>query len=273
VGHELTRILSDVHFGDRACRVRSFSQLRPCLDGAGSLVFNGDTLDTRPGKHPERTALLRGEVLDFAASAGPAVTFLSGNHDPDISGQHALEFAGGLILVTHGDVLFDSIVPWSKDAPVIRSRLTAALAALPGDEAASLEGQLRAFRSVSASVPQLHQSETNPLRYAVRVAGDTVWPPYRALAILRAWREAPARAAALARRHRPKARFIIIGHTHRPGVWRTHSGVIVINTGCFSRPFEAMAAEISPGGICVRRVERRGGAFHPGRPVAEFPLP
>jgi predicted phosphodiesterase len=272
VGDQLIRIVSDVHFADRGSRVRSLSQLRPLLDGATSFVLNGDTLDTRRGKNPQRTAQVRREVLDYFGSAGTPVTFLTGNHDPDLSGQHALEFAEGRVLVTHGDVLFDDIVPWSKDAPVIRRKIMAALAALPGDGSQRLEGQLDAFRAVSASIAQLHQSETNPLRYMVRLAGDTIWPPDRALKIIRAWREAPGRAAALARTHRPKARFVVIGHTHKPGIWRTPSGIVVVNTGAFCRPFGAMAAEISSDRIRVRRVETRGRDFHPGRAVAEFPL-
>jgi predicted phosphodiesterase len=273
VGSQLIRIVSDVHFAEHGSRVRSLSQLRPLLDGASQFVFNGDTLDTRHGKNPPRTARMRSEVLDFFGSAGTPVTFLTGNHDPDLSKLHALEFAGGRVLVTHGDVLFDSIVPWSKDAAVIREKIVTALAAVPEDGGRRLEGRLKAFRSVSASIPQLHQSETNTLRYAIRLAGDTVWPPNRVLKVLRAWREAPVRAAAFARSHRPTARFIVIGHTHRPGVWKTESGIVVVNTGSFCRPFGAMTAEISADRIRIRHVEEKGGEFRPGQDVAEFPLP
>jgi predicted phosphodiesterase len=270
VGADLIRVISDLHYGDRSCRVRSLSQLRPLLDGASSLLFNGDTLDTRQGRNPQRTALKRREVLDFFASAGLPVIFLTGNHDPDFSPHHAAEFESGRILITHGDVLFDTIVPWAKNAPEIRRRILEALLALPGDAGSKLDGRLRAFRSVAASLPQKHQMEPDPLRYALSLAGETVWPPHRVLSILRAWREAPGRAAALARRHRPKARFIAIGHTHLPGVWRTASGVVVVNTGSFCRPFGAMVLEISPGRLRVRHVEAKGQAFHPGAEVARF---
>jgi predicted phosphodiesterase len=64
----------------------------------------------------------------------------------------------------------------------------------------------------------------------------------------------------------------VVGHTHRPGVWRTPSGVVVINTGSFCRPFGAATAEVSADHLRVRRVEKRGDAFHPGRTLAEFPL-
>lgn len=266
------RIVSDVHYADRSSRVRSLDQLRPLLEGAAAFVFNGDTLDTRPDRNPARTAMRRREVLDFFAGAGTPVTFLTGNHDPDLSRLHAVEFGGGRVLVTHGDVLFDAIVPWAKDAPAIRQKILAALAAIPAGSGSRLEGRLAAFRSVAATIPQRHQSEPDPLRYALRLAGDTVWPPQRLLSILRAWREAPGRAAALARGHRPRARFIVIGHTHIPGVWRTASGIVVVNTGSFCRPFGAMAAEVAADSIRVRRVAFARGGFRPGSTVAEFGL-
>jgi predicted phosphodiesterase len=273
VGSRITRIISDVHYGDRSSRVRSLGQLRPLLAGADAFILNGDTLDTRPDRNRERTEAMRREVLDFFGSSGIPVTFLTGNHDPDVSRIHELGLEGGQILVTHGDVLFESIVPWSQDAPMIRSKVIAALAAAPDDGTCALESRLSAFRSVAGSIPQRHQSERDPLKYALRLAGDTVWPPDRALKILRAWREAPGRAAALARKHRPKAKFVFIGHTHKPGIWKMASGVVVINTGSFSRPFGALVAEVQAAGIRIRKVEAKGGEFRPGRTVAEFSLP
>lgn len=272
MGSPLIRIVSDVHYADRSSRVRSLRQMRPLLEGATSFVLNGDTLDTRAGKNPVRTKEKRREVLEHFGSVGVPVTFLTGNHDPDLSGEHALEFEEGRVLVTHGDVLFDTIVPWSHDARMIKRMVVAALAEIPAEEAGKLDRQLGAFRAVSAAVPQRHQSEPNLFRYGIRLANDTVWPPWRALSILRAWREAPGRADALARKHRPKAAFVLIGHTHKPGVWRMKSGLVVVNTGSFCTPFGAMAADIGSGMVRVRHVESRGGEFHPGASVAEFPL-
>ena len=272
MGAPITRIVSDVHYGERSSTVRSFGQVAPLLGGAAALVFNGDSFDTRPSKDPQVTAELRREILEFSRSAGIPVSFVTGNHDPDFSENHSVEFADGRIFVTHGDVLFDNIVPWSQDAGVMRTRVIAALAALPDKGACTLEERLAVFRSVSASIPQRHQAEKNPIRFALRLAGDTVWPPGRFLTILKAWREAPGRAEALARAHRPKARFVVMGHTHKPGVWGTPPGVVVINTGSFSRPFGSVAADISGDGIRVRRVESRGGEFRACPTIAEYPL-
>ena len=264
----LIRVVSDVHFADRASRVRALSELAPLLEGADSFVFNGDTLDTRPGPDNARTQSLRAQVLGFFAKSARDVTFLTGNHDPDLSGKHLLDAAQGRVLVTHGDILFDAIVPWSSESSRIRGRVIAALASLPADRAERLEGRLQAFRMVAASIPQRHQSERNPIKYAVRLAGDTVWPPNRAVSILRAWRDAPERAAKLAERHRPAARVVLIGHVHKPGVTRTPSGTVVVNTGSFCPPFGAVAADITDSAVRVRRVEMARGAFRLG-PVFE----
>ncbi len=174
--------------------------------------------------------------------------------------------------MTHGDILFKNIVPWGRDAGLIGRRMAAELAARPPLAAWPLEDQLELIRRIAASIPQRHQAEHNGLKYLVRFALDCAWPPHRALKVLRTWRDLPRLASALARQHRPRARFAIVGHTHRPGVWRTASGVVVINTGAFCRPFGALAVDLEPRRLAVRRVEARGGGYQAGKVVAEFPL-
>ncbi len=269
---ELTRILSDLHYGDRASTVDQLTQLRPLLAGVTRLVLNGDTLDTRPGPRPEHTAECQAAVLAFFSREVAQATFLSGNHDADFSPLHHLELAGRGVFVTHGDIFFDDIVPWGADAPVIGRLIAAGLAALPAAQQHELDSRLAVFRRVAASIHQRHQSERHRLKYALRFLADIAWPPLRAFRILRAWRQAPGLAAAFARRHRPAAQFIVAGHTHRPGVWRDRTGVTVINTGSYTRPFGGTCIDLAEGRLTVRRVERRRGAFHPGRPLAEFPL-
>ncbi len=268
----LIRIFSDVHYGDRGSRVRSLDQLSPLVHGPGALVLNGDLLDTRPGPDPDRTRADRIAAQDFFARAGTPTTFVTGNHDPDLSTVHALELAEGRLLATHGDVLFDDIVPWGRDAAVISRRIHAEFAAIPAEAAPLLERRLAALRRVAAAIPQRHQSERHLLRYLAGLAADTLWPPHRLRSVLRAWRELPERAAALARDHRPRARFIVVGHTHRPGIWTTPSGVVVINTGSFGPLLGGLLADVVPGALRIRRIESRRGEFHAGDKVAEFAL-
>lgn len=266
------RIFSDIHFGDRMSQVTSFGQLEPLLQGVSGVVLNGDTLDTRAGDDPAQTRRWRAQAAAFAASSPAPVTFLTGNHDADCSGLHCLDLAEGRVFLTHGDILFDNIVPWGRDAGPIRARLAAALAELPPAARENLEERLRTYRSVAAGIRQRHQTERNPVRYHLRLAHDTMWPPHRFWRIPWAWMVAPRRAAALLRRHRPRARFIVLGHTHRPGIWRMRGGVTVINTGSFTRPWGACAVDLGGGELVVRRIEARGGRFHPGAVQARLAL-
>ena len=272
VAADFIRIFSDLHYGDPASRARRLAQLRPLLDGVTHLVLNGDTLDTRPSPRPHFTAEKRAEVLEFFTQQVPQVTFLTGNHDPDFSAQHTLDLAAGQIFVTHGDILFDNIVPWGRDAPVIGRKISAGLADLRPSEREHLDQRLAVWRRVAAEIPQRHQAKPRGLSYAAGFIADTVWPPLRILRVLQAWRDEPKRAAELVRRHRPQAKFVLLGHTHRPSVRHEPSNITVLNTGAFCPPFGCHAVDVTANRLTVRRIEEHRGEFHAGNSVAEFPL-
>lgn len=262
------RIFSDLHYGDRASTLRSLDALTPLFDGASELVFNGDTLDTRPGPDANESAV----VEEFLRRAGVPFTLLTGNHDPDFSTQHALVLAGGEVFVTHGDVLFEDIVPWSQDAALARQLVERELDALEPAERSNLFARLIAYRRAAAAIPQRHQSERHAAKYFLAYVADTVWPPTRLLRILRAWREAPQRAAELVREQRLPARFFAMGHTHRLGSIRTPNGLVVLNTGSFSAPGAAGVIDVSHDRVALRRIHRRGQEYRLADVLAEFPL-
>ncbi|HVU33067.1 MAG TPA: metallophosphoesterase [Opitutaceae bacterium] len=269
---ELTRVFSDIHYGDRASRVRDLAQLTPLMREVDALVFNGDTMDTRTGPRPQHTEECRRAVVDLVARTDAPVTFLTGNHDPDISSRHWHELAGGEVLVVHGDVLFDDIVPWGRDARLIRERIASAAGTADDRKRLSLDDRLRIWREVAGSIPQRHQSERDPMRYAFHFAVDTIWPPTRFVQIIQAWRTEADRAVALLREQRPRAKYILLGHTHRPTIRRIAGGPIVINTGSFTAPFGGYAVDVASRQLRVRRIQYQQGLFQPGTAVAEFPL-
>lgn len=269
---DVIRILSDLHYGDRGSRIRSLPSLTPLFEGASSLLLNGDTVDTRLGPDPAATAELRRAVLDFFSRSAPPTTFLTGNHDPDISSCHTLDLAGGQIFVTHGDIIFDDLVPWGQDATFARQQLREQLAALPAEVRDLLDSRLAVYRRVAAMIPQRHQSERNPWKYTASYIKDTVWPPHRVLRVLRAWHRAPGLAAELTRRYRPQARFAVIGHIHHPGYWRMPNGVTVLNTGSFGLPLGGCVIDVQADRVTLRRIKQRRGEFRLGRTVAEFAL-
>jgi predicted phosphodiesterase len=275
------RIFSDLHLGDRGCRVRTLGQLAPLFDGADALVLNGDSLDTRPGPvHLSATALAaanadtaaqRAGLLDFLAHHAPPTTILTGNHDPDISAQHTLDLADGQIFVTHGDIFFDDIVPWSRDVSIMRKLLALEFAALTPDERRRLDLRFAAFRRVCAGVPQRHHSALNPFLYTFSVLADVAWPT-RTFAVFRAWRQIPALASAFLSTHRPHARFLLMGHTHRPGIVQAPGGFTIINTGSFCAPSKACAVDLTAEKLILRRIVSDGGGVRFGATLATFAL-
>lgn len=269
---QVTRIISDLHYGDRASRITRLSLLRPLFAGVDRLVLNGDTLDTRPSPTPARTLELTAEVRAFFPAEVPRVDLLTGNHDPDITAQHHVDLDRGAVFATHGDVVFEDLVPWGLDAKVARMLVAEQLAALDRGAIATLEERLVAFRRAAAAIPQRHQSEPHGWRYLQHFLRDTVWPPTRSLRVLRAWRELPRRAESVVRRYRPNTQCIIVGHTHRPGYWTRENGLLIINTGSFCPPLGAWAVDLTESEIALRPIVRRGDEFHPGAVRRRFSL-
>lgn len=263
------RIFSDLHYRDSESRLQSLDTLLPLLDGADQVVLNGDTLDTQPPAAPADLAEVR---AFFTRHTGP-VTFLSGNHDPDISDRAELSLQDGRVWITHGDVFFDNIAPWSSLRAEMARRLATLTRDLPAVEHGRLETRLRLNRLACLRLPEPHDRSHRSLTTRVARLTHTLFPPHRLLAMLRAWCATPALARRLAGEQRPRARLVVLGHTHHPGVWKDRaSGVTVVNTGTFCPPFGARFVELQGDRVRVVRIVWRGGAFHPGRTVAEFPL-
>jgi predicted phosphodiesterase len=271
VSNAQVRIISDLHYGDRVSAVTDFSQLAPLLANTQTLILNGDTTDTRPGPDPELKLRVLTELEAFTRQSTADISLITGNHDPDISQIHLAEIANGQVLVTHGDILFENIVPWGRDAALATELVNQARNRTSmGSE--RLESLLQAHRLAAAGIPQRHQSERNGLRYFTSFLTDTIWPPKRIFHILNSWRTFPARAEALVSAHRPKARFLIGGHTHWPGIWRRPDGLIVINTGSYCPPSGRLMVELDEVQLRVRRIVNRRGDFLPGAIVAQFAL-
>src|SRR5205807_152381 len=101
----------------------------------------------------------------------------------------------------------------------------------------------------------------------VRLALREGWPPWRAWGIFRYWMLTPRLADEVATRFRPEARFVIIGHTHRAGVW-TRAGRVIINTGSFLPLSRKYAVRIDAGRLEVRKIIWARGQWQLGRAIA-----
>ncbi|MDF3056852.1 MAG: hypothetical protein K0R17_1067 [Rariglobus sp.] len=262
------RIFSDLHYRDGHSGLHQLEALRPLLAGADHVVLNGDTLDTLTAAALPHLA----EVRTFFEQNTPRVTFLSGNHDPRISTDGELSLHDDRIWITHGDVLFDEIAPWSSLRDEMVRRLKRLVTEVPPTGTDVVGDRLRRNRIVCDGLPEPHDHlDRSLLTRALRFA-RALLPPRRLLIMLRAWRTAPALARRLARAHRPRARLVLLGHTHYPGVWRDRDGPVIVNTGSFCGPFGGLFVEVCGDRVEVVRIVQKQGEFHRGRVVAGFSL-
>jgi predicted phosphodiesterase len=264
-------ILSDLHLGHRASQIKHPEQLTQILDGPGSVIFNGDTSEMR---NPEDRLMGRKLAADLARichQVGRKAFFVNGNHDPTVSSTNHLDLAQGAILVTHGDVLFLDVAPWSHDARRYLKKHQQILERLGPDGYADFETRLLASKRTSIELQMIEEPLTRGHSPGFRLLVRNCWPPWRPLMIIKAWTEVPGRASELANVFRPDAKFIILGHTHYPGAWRIAERV-VINTGSFVPYFGACAAIIEAGRIEVRRIVCRQQQFVLGRLLNTFSI-
>jgi predicted phosphodiesterase len=264
-------ILSDLHLGHRASRIKHPEQLAPMFHGPGTVILNGDTSEMR---NPEDRPVGRKVAADLARichQAGCKAVFVNGNHDPTVSNINHLDLADGAVLVTHGDILFLDVAPWSRDAGHYLKKHQQILDGLGPDAYTDFEKRLLASKRTSIELQMLEEPLTRGRSPGFRLLVRNCWPPWRPLMIVKAWYEVPGRAAELARAFRPEARFVIVGHTHCPGAWEVPPRVI-INTGSFVPYFGACAAIIESGRIEVRRIDFHRQQFVLGKLIRDFKI-
>jgi UDP-2,3-diacylglucosamine pyrophosphatase LpxH len=266
---EPIRILSDLHFGHPASVIERAEQLIPLFHDAKTVIFNGDTVELRYirgrriGMH---NSLMMRETCQ---NAGARPIFINGNHDPMLSELCHVDLVNGAVLVTHGDLLFHDISPWSHEAEIIGEAHSRELAELKDDAFLDFEKRLKASKRAALSI-QLHRTGMRrDSLAAIRTVLRECWPPWRPLQVFHSWAVTPARAEALARTFRPRASFVLIGHTHYSGCWRRGPRTI-INTGSFLPLSGRMAVDVEGNTLTVRPILSERGTFKAGEPLMKF---
>jgi predicted phosphodiesterase len=262
-------IISDLHLGHRASRIKDPEQLAPVLQGSSSIIFNGDTAEMRHAKDRLVGRKLAADLARICHQEGKKAFFVNGNHDPTVSNINHLDLDQGAILVTHGDILFLDVAPWSREAKHYLMKHRQILAKLGPDDFTDFEKRLLATKRTAIELQMIETPLTEDRWPGLQLFMRQIWPPFRPLMIVKAWWETPGRAANLARVFRPQARFIIVGHTHYPGAWKVDPRII-INTGGFVPCFGAYAAIIDSKRIELRRVELQSRKFVLGKRLANF---
>jgi len=264
-------ILSDLHLGHPASSVTDPSHLCRSFDGVSTVIFNGDTVELCWLRNREKAQEQLDRLAEVCLRAGVRPVFLNGNHDPVVSSASHLDLCDGAVLVTHGDILFHEVAPWSREAKVVGPEHSRALQRLSEEARSDFEERLVACKQASLAL-EMHEPRSASRRWArAAMVFREGWPPWRILRIVKCWMQAPGRAARLAEEFRPQARFVIIGHTHRAGIWKRRSR-IVIDTGSFLPLSGTRAVRIDSGRLEVRQIVRVQREWTLGRTLAMLDL-
>jgi predicted phosphodiesterase len=264
---EPVRVFSDLHLGHRVSRIARVSALRPLLDGAGTIIFNGDTWQELAHALVRRSAKMLDELQCLCADVGCEPVFLAGNHDPGWPGPGWEELAGGRIIITHGDAMLYDSSPWRREIMSNQPRVVELWRQHP-HAATDVEVRLRLAREIARTLP----SQDAPRgRWLWQRAWDAATPPLRALRMLQAWWRQGTIGVEFCQRYFPQAEVLIVGHFHRPGCWHK-DGRRVINTGTFVNPGRAHWVEWHAGRLRRGVVDESSGVYRLGKVLNEWQL-
>ncbi len=245
---EPIRVFSDLHLGHPGSRITHISQLEPLLEGAATVVLNGDTAELKHSKLIPQGRALLADLKDLALQRGIQVTYLTGNHDPTISDVDHMTLRDGAVSILHGDAFFRYLSPWSRKLKTMKIAMDLIHTDFSNEELDQLGGRLEYARRCREVTPgyenEFQSGPLGPLRTLISFA----WPPHRPWNILKVWLTAQEDADRFARRYLEDSRFLLFGHTHRPGHWE-RNGRVLINTGGFLSRAPARLVEISEGSL------------------------
>lgn len=262
------RIVSDIHLGHKASVLSELKELRPLSENVDWLIFNGDTLELAYG-HSDQILLKQFEQETKNWSC--KVSLITGNHDPAISDLHFLQILDGQVLITHGDGLFAEIAPWSSKIDIIRKFASGIDPDATGNGEADLHAYLAQNKEVSILTSQSDEDYNPTVWGKLKIFLHQAWPPSRPFKILKCWAEVPSRARSLASRFGLKPKFIIVGHTHKPGTW-IQDEQVVINLGSFLPWPGSQCVDIIDSTLSVRKILKKQNRISIGEEIASFPL-
>jgi UDP-2,3-diacylglucosamine pyrophosphatase LpxH len=269
-------ILSDLHIGHAASLVTDLEELSGLWQGAGTVIFNGDTVDLDVDDSKRETRKRISRLLQLVRRAGATPILIAGNHDPSLVSTRAIELSGGEVLVTHGDCLHPAIAPWSGEAKLSRRLFRDCLQRFDeelndGDDAHAdaLERVLRAAQLASVGVARELQREraAESRLTSMQMLSRFAAKPHKVLRVLHYWQRFPGLAARFLEMHRPDTRFLVVGHSHRPGAWRVGERVI-INTGAFQPLGRPSIVRIADGRISFSDLVHGSDGWRAGSPAA-----
>ena len=264
---EVIRVISDLHLGHVATRVKDARGLRPLVEDCEGVIFNGDIWQERWKACREEGAEQFDRLKELLADYGRNHAVLPGNHDPDTGLREGYVKLGsrGQILITHGNGIFPEASPFSREMWYQGKEIRKFIADHPeGDE--DLEGRMKRARGIAKL---LMPTPLPKLPVPLNFFATALWPPTRPFQIIRAWTQMGPAGFAFLDRFAPECTALICGHFHRAGIWEEGKRVM-LNTGAFIRGSTPHVAEIEGDQIRLRKVKELRGVFYPCETVGAF---
>jgi len=252
-----TRILSDLHLGHSSSRVQDVEMLRPLLEGCDHLLLAGDVWQERcRGVGLERARRMFGEFKELIQEVGVSVEMLRGNHDIGTP-QGVAWLEQKQILITHGDAVYDSATPWSREMAAHRDEVAKVIARY-----ASLSDSAQACSDRANEIAKtIKPQPLPPFPAPFNFFATAVCPPSRLFEMLRVWAGMGEEGLRFLQKSGEGAQILICGHFHRVGVWE-REGRVYINIGAFMRGCVPWAVDVEEGWLTVRGVKKGEESFH-----------
>lgn len=247
-------ILSDTHLGRGGPKAVHAEMLRGLWQGYDHLVINGDVAEVQIPELRLSAERELDRLQTLCARDGVSLTLLSGNHDAFLSERRHLLLADDRVLVTHGDAVHPAVSPWTRSARQMRAMFEAGLASEPSPDD-PLKHRLDVAKHVGHhEFVEMIEAGRSPTKWS------TLLRPWAVARVIYYWYELPRLAAQLAETCVPSAQVILLGHSHRQGVWQ-FNGRTVINTGAYAFPGKPYRVELQGDRMVVQQIRRTPGGF------------
>lgn len=243
------RVVSDWHLGHPGSAIRSIKQVAHELAGIGTLVMAGDGREALYRSWRQEGDSLWRDLEKVCELQGIKLVALTGNHDPDASGEGWLKLDGGRIFITHGDVVYDTASPWSRHLCEHREAVTDYLMANPPDTL------LQRWQN-AISVGRMLRPSQSESRHLFHFVKRSLWPPSRLWEIGKAWTGFISESGRFLEQYVPEAEVMICGHFHRGGQFLT-GGRRILNTGSQMKFCRGYAVDFDGEELVFRRVRIR----------------
>ena len=238
------RMTSDWHLGHPGSRIGAISQVEHLLEGINTLVMVGDGREELVKTWRQQADQLWSELQQQCERKGIMFVVLTGNHDPNASGEGWMRLQEGRILVTHGDMIYETSSPWSKELFAKREEVAKLLEVKTCE---CLEDRWRCAREVGLLLRPHEKMNPDFLSYLKQA----LWPPERLVEVGKVWAGFAKEGERFLEEFSPESDTLVCGHFHRPGkyqagaktVWNTGSAMKMSRGLTIDFDGEALSAE------------------------------